>query len=154
MAPANDVRRASAPARCSPYGTPRVVFPSDRISSPRRVQAKDYEPQPPGDLRGLGPTRRGQRDTRQGEARSRGGASGRPQDQPRFGDARARPEPRDRTGLRGPESSHLERAETAPLPCRKPGPSPRFASTWTLCTGRGRGACHRNFSGWVIQARR
>ena len=47
-----------------------------QVCSVRRRCAEDHEPQPPGDVRGLGPLRRGQRDARQGEARSLRGIGG------------------------------------------------------------------------------
>lgn len=90
-APSDDVRagaeaagtgtRACAPPRRQPFGRLRACWPEGagvpvllrRVGGVRRPWAEDHEPQPPGDVRGLGPLWRGQGDARQGEAWSLGG---------------------------------------------------------------------------------
>lgn len=129
-----------------------------------RPRAEHHEPQPPGDVRGLGPLRRGQRDARQGEARSLRGIGG----------AASLQHP----GSASPGNLDPERAAPAPLagltgggagcglfvvvgpwfrgsgtpgpsassPSLTPEPDPphprRFARLWTSWAGRRRdGAC-------------
>lgn len=80
--------RAAPPAELS------LVSPGDPVAGLRRAVAEDHEPQPPSDLRGLGPPRRGQRDAGQGEACAWGGAWGTLTGPAPRGDPRAWPEPR------------------------------------------------------------
>ena len=61
---------------CWPKGGGGFQTRRGQVCSVRRRCAEDHEPQPPGDVRGLGPLRRGQRDARQGEARSLRGIGG------------------------------------------------------------------------------